>query len=117
MHLVHGIFGTICVGLFGVKGQSGLPHDGLFRGGGFAQLGPQLEAVVVVGAFSFVTSLVVWIAIDKVVGLRVAPEHEIRGLDLAEMGMEAYPTGAVLDPIEEPAISTVIAATEPTSVG
>ncbi len=39
VHLVHGIFGTLCVGLFGVKGYSGLPHDGLFRGGGFAQLG------------------------------------------------------------------------------
>ena len=32
VHLVHGIFGTVCVGLFGIKGQSGLPHDGLFRG-------------------------------------------------------------------------------------
>jgi len=54
VHLVHGIFGTVCVGLFGVKGYSGLAHDGLLRGGGFAQLGPQLEAVVTVGPFSFV---------------------------------------------------------------
>ena len=70
-----------------------------------------------VGAFSFVTSLLVWMAIDKVVGLRVAPEHELRGLDLAEMGMEAYPGGGELDPIEEPAISTVIAATDPRPLG
>ena len=70
-----------------------------------------------VGAFSFVTSLLVWMAIDKVVGLRVAPEHEIRGLDLAEMGMEAYPDGGALAPSEEPALPSVIAATEPTSVG
>jgi ammonia channel protein AmtB len=80
-----------------------------------AQLSPQLEAVVVVGAFSFVTSLVVWMAIDKVVGLRVAPEHEIRGLDLAEMGMEAYPGGAALGSVEEPGPSTVIATGEPAS--
>ena len=39
VHLVHGILGTIWVGLFGVKGYAGLANDGLFRGGGFAQLG------------------------------------------------------------------------------
>jgi len=91
VHLVHGIFGTLCVGLFGVKGLSGLPHDGLFRGGGFAQLWPQFEAVLAVGAFSFASSLVVWLALDRVMGLRVSAEHEEQGLDLAEMGMEAYP--------------------------
>jgi ammonium transporter, Amt family len=94
VHLVHGVFGTICVGLFGVKGQSGLPHDGLFRGGGFAQLGPQLEAVVTVGAFSFGASLAIWYVIKKTMGLRVRPEDEIAGLDVVEMGMEAYPEGA-----------------------
>jgi Amt family ammonium transporter len=93
VHLVHGIFGTVCVGLFGIKGQSGLPHDGLFRGGGFAQLGPQLEAVISVGAFSFAASLLVWSAIKKTMGVRVSAEHELIGLDLAEMGMEAYPDG------------------------
>ena len=94
VHLVNGVFGTICVGLFGVKGQSGLPHDGLFRGGGFAQLGPQLEAVVTVGAFSFGTSLAIWYAIKKTMGIRVRPEDEMTGLDIVEMGMEAYPEGA-----------------------
>ncbi|MES1206227.1 MAG: hypothetical protein ABUS79_09850, partial [Pseudomonadota bacterium] len=110
VHLIHGIFGTVCVGLFGIKGQSGLPHDGLFRGGGFGQLGPQLEAVVTVGAFSFFASLLIWMAIDKVVGLRVTPEHELRGLDLAEMGMEAYVGGGELDPL--PPHPAPVAATE-----
>lgn len=119
VHLVHGIFGTVCVGLFGIKGQSGLPHEGVFRGGGFEQLGPQLEAVAAVGAFSFVTSLLVWMAIDKVFGLRVTPEHELLGLDRAEMGMEAYPAGGALDPARAPAPPRVIATeppTDPTSV-
>jgi len=93
VHLVHGIFGTVCVGLFGVRGQSGLPHDGLFRGGGFSQLGPQLEAVVCVGAFSFASSLLIWHALKKAMGLRVTAEHELIGLDIAELGMEAYPHG------------------------
>jgi len=91
VHLVHGIFGTLCVGLFGVKGLSGLPADGLFRGGGWAQLGPQVEAVVTIGAFSFGGSLLVWHAIKKVMGLRVSEADEVMGLDIAEMGMEAYP--------------------------
>lgn len=90
VHLVHGIFGTLCVGLFGVKGYCGLPHDGLFRGGGFAQLGPQLEAVVTVGAFSFVSSFLAWLGVKKLMGVRVSAEDEIAGLDLSEMGMEAY---------------------------
>ena len=98
VHLVHGIFGTLCVGLFGVEGQSGLPHDGLFRGGGFTQLAVQFEAVVTVGAFSFVTSLLVWYAIKKTMGVRVSAEDEVVGLDIAEMGMEAYPEG---DPLGE----------------
>lgn len=91
VHLVHGIFGTVCVGLFGIKGQSGLPHDGLFRGGGFAQLGPQLEAVLAVGAFSFSTSMIVWRLLDSIMGLRVPAVDEEAGLDKTEMGMEAYP--------------------------
>jgi Amt family ammonium transporter len=90
VHLVHGIFGTLCVGFFGVKGQSGLPNDGLFRGGGFSQLGVQIEAVLVVGAFSFVASLLVWTVLKKTMGLRVTAEDEVMGLDIAEMGMEAY---------------------------
>ena len=90
VHLVHGIFGTLCVGLFGVKGLSGLPNDGLFRGGGFAQLGPQLEAVIAVGVFSFSASFAVWRAIDRVTGLRVSAANEELGLDASEMGMEAY---------------------------
>jgi len=91
VHLVHGIFGTVCVGLFGIKGQSGLPHDGLFRGGGFSQLGPQLEGVLAVSAFSFATSMLVWRLLALTMGLRVRPADEAAGLDTAEMGMEAYP--------------------------
>jgi Amt family ammonium transporter len=92
VHLVHGIFGTVCVGLFGVKGMSGLPNDGLLRGGGFAQLGPQLVAVVAL--FSFGGSLVVWTLIKKTMGLRVSERDELLGLDVTEMGMEAYPEDA-----------------------
>jgi hypothetical protein len=49
-----------------------------------------------------------------VVGLRVTPEHEIRGLDLAELGMEAYPGGAELATVESAAPAPVI---EPPFIG
>jgi len=94
VHLVHGILGTLWVGVFGVKGMSGLPHEGLLRGGGFAQLGPQIEAVLAVGVFSFGSSLLVWLGIKKAMGLRVSRRDELAGLDVAEMGMEAYPEDA-----------------------
>jgi Amt family ammonium transporter len=97
VHLVNGIFGTLCVGLFGVKGQSGLPNDGLLRGGGLAQLAPQLEAVLAVGTFGFVTSLLIWYGIKKTMGLRVTREQEAAGLDVSEMGMEAYPEAVEME--------------------
>ena len=112
VHLVHGILGTIWVGLFGVKGYAGLANDGLFRGGGFAQLGVQLAAVVTVGGFSFVTSLAAWYAIKRVMGLRVSAAHEIAGLDLAEMGMEAYPEDALGDVVDEPAPLSAVGSAE-----
>jgi Amt family ammonium transporter len=115
VHLVHGILGTIWVGLFGVKGYSGLANDGLLRGGGFAQLGVQLEGVAAVGAFSFVASLAAWYGIKRAMGLRVSAEHELAGLDLSEMGMEAYPEA---DPLAggEPLSDTLpSSALEPTA--
>ena len=109
VHLVHGILGTIWVGLFGVKGYAGLANDGLFRGGGFTQLGAQTEAVVAVGGFSFLASMIVWLAIKYTMGVRVSAEHERAGLDLSEMGMEAYPADALDDASAE--------ASRPPSVG
>ncbi|HXJ23466.1 MAG TPA: ammonium transporter [Polyangia bacterium] len=91
VHLVHGVLGTLWVGVFGVKGYAGLSRDGLLRGGGLAQLGVQAEAVATVGLFAFVSSLAVWYALKRLMGLRVSAEDEHAGLDIAEMGMEAYP--------------------------
>ena len=94
-----------------MKGYAGLANDGLFRGGGFTQLGVQLEAVVAVGAFSFLTSLAAWYAIDRTMGIRVSAEHERAGLDLSEMGMEAYPADALDAAVAEvdwpPAVGTI----------
>jgi Amt family ammonium transporter len=91
VHLVNGVFGTLAVGLFGVKGWGGLGHDGLLRSGGTTQLWIQGKGVLAVGAFAFFTSMVTWSLVKAVMGARSTPEDEMAGLDLAEMGMEAYP--------------------------
>jgi Amt family ammonium transporter len=55
------------------------------------QLIAQLTGVGAVGAFVFAFSLLAWYAIKVTLGVRVAPEEELEGLDLGEHGMEAYP--------------------------
>ena len=51
----------------------------------------QLLPIIIVGVFVFVVSLVVWIVLKGVMGIRVDEESEINGLDTSELGMEAYP--------------------------
>ncbi len=91
VHLVNGIFGTLAVGIFGVKGLSGLGNEGLLRGGGATQLWIQAKGVLAVAGFSFFASMVAWSLIKAVMGARSNPEEEVNGLDLTELGMEAYP--------------------------
>ncbi len=95
VHLVNGIWGTLAVGLFAQPFADlgdAQPKPGLFIGGSGEQFIIQLIGVVAVGAFVFTTSLVVWAFIKAMMGLRVAPEEEVQGLDVSELGMEAYPS-------------------------
>ncbi len=75
VHLVCGIWGTIAV---------------VFTNGD-ASLGTQLYSIIVVGIFVSVSSAIVWFILKAVMGIRVSEEEEINGLDMAELGMEAYP--------------------------
>jgi Amt family ammonium transporter len=97
VHLVNGVFGTLCVGIFGIKGLSGLPNDGLLHGGGFTQLWIQMKGVAAVGAFTFAVSFAVWHVLRLTMGVRVKAEDEIGGLDQAEIGMEAYPEAGEIE--------------------
>lgn len=91
VHLINGIFGTICVGLFAQDKITGIATgNGLFFGGGFQLLGTQLLAVLSVAAFVFGTSIMTWLVLKAVLGIRVSREEELRGLDIGEHGNEAY---------------------------
>ena len=51
----------------------------------------QLVGAVTIFAWVYVASLLVWMVIKVVVGLRISEEEEYQGADIAECGMEAYP--------------------------
>ncbi|MFH1370983.1 MAG: ammonium transporter [Planctomycetota bacterium] len=91
VHLVNGVFGTICVGLFAQDAITGTATgNGLFYGGGFKLLGAQFAAVVSVGIFVFAAAMITWAILKSVLGIRVSREEELRGLDIGEHGNEAY---------------------------
>ena len=56
-----------------------------------ANVGVQLLGVVSIGAFAFVTAWLVWMALDRTLGVRVSHKVEQMGQDLAELGIDAYP--------------------------
>jgi Amt family ammonium transporter len=97
VHLANGVFGTLCVGLFGVEGLGGLPKGGLFTGGGAEQLIIQATGVAAAGGFTFAASYAIWYVLKLAMGVRVSAEHEIGGLDMAELGMEAYPEAGEIE--------------------
>src|SRR3989338_4697350 len=93
VHLVNGVWGTLCVGLFAsapFAGGAAQPKVGLLYGGGTDQLMTQLIGVVGVGAFTFIVALAGFGLLKAVGGIRVGRDEELRGLDIGEHGMEAY---------------------------
>jgi Amt family ammonium transporter len=58
---------------------------------GTSSVGPQILGMVGIIGASFVLSLIVWLILKAVMGIRVDEESEVNGLDTSELGMEAYP--------------------------
>jgi ammonium transporter, Amt family len=94
VHLVNGIFGTLCVGIFAEKdlviNVAGVFPEFAFEGGA-KQFMIQFTGVIYVGLFTFITSLLVWLALKFTLGIRVTEEEEHLGLDQGEHGNECYP--------------------------
>ncbi|MFP4165678.1 MAG: ammonium transporter [Opitutales bacterium] len=74
VHGVCGVWGTLAVAVFGS-----------------ASFVSQLIGVLAVSVAAFVFSLVVFLILKALLGVRVSPEEESEGLDIWEHGQEAYP--------------------------
>ncbi|MEM8782631.1 MAG: ammonium transporter [Planctomycetota bacterium] len=75
VHGVCGIYGTLCVAIWGDMSMFGI----------------QLIGTLAISATAFVFALIVFLGLKFTIGLRVSEEEEIEGLDLGEHDMSAYP--------------------------
>ena len=73
VHGVCGIWGTVAVGIFGG-----------------ASLSTQIIGTLSVSVSAFIFAYVVFSIVKAIMGVRVTPEEEAEGLDLAEHGQSAY---------------------------
>jgi Amt family ammonium transporter len=93
VHLVNGIFGTLCIGLFAhpeLIGRGAGLKAGLLYGGGMDQMIIQATGVIATGVYVVIVSSICWLLIKATMGLRVSAEEEKEGLDIGEHGNEAY---------------------------
>ena len=74
VHLFAGIWGTVAVAIT-------RPDVSILA---------QLTGILAIGAFVFVLSLGIWQLLRVVRGIRLHPEHETSGGDMAELGIRAY---------------------------
>ena len=83
VHAVGGIVGALLTGVFAIEQYGGTA--GLIEGNA-AQMINQIEGVAIIIIYDAIASLIILKIIDAVIGLRVAPEVEREGLDLALHG-------------------------------
>ena len=75
---VHGV-----VGLWGLLAVPLTNSDASFMG--------QIVGAATIFVWVFGASLITWLVLKKVMGIRVSEEEEAAGVDISECGMEAYP--------------------------
>ncbi|ABP53768.1 ammonium transporter [Salinispora tropica] len=91
VHFVGGWIGCLWIGLFGTSSVSSLVSDeGLFYGGGLAQLGVQALSALIVTGYSFAVAFVLAFVLEKTIGFRVSTEAEVEGIDIAEHAESGY---------------------------
>jgi len=83
VHAVGGIVGALLTGVFAINEYGGT--SGLIEGNA-AQMINQVKGIVIVIIYDAIVSLIILKIIDVIIGLRVTPEVERDGLDLALHG-------------------------------
>lgn len=74
VHLVSGIWGTMAVAIFSTGDYLA-----------------QFTGIVAIGLFVSLTSSVIWLFLKYTIGIRVDARDERYGIDITEVGLEAYP--------------------------
>jgi ammonium transporter, Amt family len=92
VHGVGGTLGAILTGVFATRAawditETGEPL-GLIEGG--TVITGQIVAVIVTWVFSIVATVILLKLVDVLIGIRVTPEEEVRGLDITQHGEEGY---------------------------
>jgi Amt family ammonium transporter len=90
VHGLGGMFGALATGFLAQKSVNSLGADGLLFGGGSALLVKQIIGVAVAVAVAAVGTLIIAMVVKALVGLRVDPDSEEAGLDLAQHGESGY---------------------------
>lgn len=88
VHLVCGILGTLFVGVFAGGATTTATGADL---GYTISIGTQLLGIAAYAVVCFPAALVIFLVLKLTIGIRVSKEEELKGLDLGEHGMEAYP--------------------------
>jgi Amt family ammonium transporter len=89
IHLVGGLIGTILIGLLATDvAPDGA--TGLFYGGGVDQLWRQAVGAGAVLAYSLVLTAIIALVLKVTIGLRVAEEDEVAGIDESEHAESGY---------------------------
>ncbi len=87
VHGVGGMFGAVATGVFATAAIGGV--SGALEGN-LAQVGVQVVAICAAAAFAAGGTFLIIKVVDFALGLRVEPQHEQLGLDLAIHGEAAY---------------------------
>jgi Amt family ammonium transporter len=87
VHGVGGTWGALATGLFALKAINGT--DGWFAGNP-AQFFIQLKTVGCTAVYSVLCTVILYLIVEKTIGLKVAPRDEEVGLDLSQHGEEGY---------------------------
>lgn len=97
VHLVGGLIGTFLIYFFASAEAWYYGVDGLFYGGGSADLAfNQFIPPLVVMVYSFVLAYVIGFVIDKTMGFRISEEDETEGIDRMEHAETAYDMSGIV---------------------
>jgi Amt family ammonium transporter len=97
VHGAGGTIGAVLTGIFATSAINPIFGKGVPTGaidGHWRQIFNQLAGIAIAWSISIVGTLVLLFLVDKIIGLRVAPEHEAVGLDLSQHGEEGYDLNA-----------------------